>query len=115
MAEARWLDLDLVLAFEPVAEALGVSEVARSARGFLAQYEAADGNPGRLSPYWRNRRNNFVARHWAQVVKRGEPLVSEDGFPSRRLLALIMWAAAPSLNKRSLADTLRCAYATVRT
>lgn len=107
--EARWLSLDLVLAFEPVAEALGVSEVARSRRGFLPQYVRAEGVPSLLSDYWRNRRNNFVARHYAQVLTRHEPLVVK-GLPSRRLLALIMWAAAPGMSPRELERLLKNFY-----
>lgn len=104
-AEARWLDLDLVDAFVPMARAWKVSEVARSKRGFLPQYVAAGGDPDRLTPYWRNRRNNFVARHWAQIRTRGEPLFLDDGLPTRRLLALIMWAAAPTVSDARL---IRC-------
>lgn len=105
MREPRWLPLDLVLAFEPLARSFGVSEVARSPRGFLKQYRLVGGDPDRLSDYWRNRRNAFVARHWAQVEARGEPLVVE-GIPSRRLLALIMWAAAPSFSDQKLVRIL---------
>lgn len=89
-----WLPLDLVLAWEPVAAAKGVSEVARSARGFLAAYRAADGDPERLSAAWRKRRQGFIARHLAQALSRGEP-PWRDGAPSRRHLALIMWAWSP--------------------
>lgn len=101
MSEARWIGLDLVEAFEPLAKAWGVSEVARSPRGFLRQYREADGNPDELSDYWRNRRNNFVSRHLAQVRTRGELLVVHD-LPTRRLLALIMWAAAPGFSDKKL-------------
>lgn len=106
MAEARWVDLDLVLAFEPLARELGVSDVARSPRGFLKQYRLAGGNPDRLSPEWRAKRNNFVARHMAQVRTRGEAMVV-DGMPSRRLLALIMWAAAPGFSDVRLVRMLK--------
>lgn len=109
MAEARWIDLDLVLAFEPMAKALGVSDVARSPRGFLKQYRLAGGDPNRLTPEWRNKRNNFVARHMAQVRTRHEPL-TVDGLPSRRLLALIMWAAAPGFSDEKLLKTLRNSF-----
>lgn len=93
--ERRWLPLDLAEAFEPVAAALGVSDVARSKRGFFPQYKRAGGDPDRLDPWWRNRRNNFVKRHMAQLEAGDEPLVDQDGLPTRRHLALIMWAYSP--------------------
>lgn len=89
-----WLPLSLVLAYQPVAAAQGVSEVARSPRGFVAAYRAAGGDPERMSAWWRTRRRNFVARHLAQAVSRDEP-TWRDGVPSRRHLALIMWAYSP--------------------
>lgn len=104
--ELPWVSLELVEAFEPLAKRLGVSEVARSKRGFLRQYREAGGNPDLLSDYWWKRRNNFVARHLAQVEKRDEPLIV-DGFPSRRLLAFLMWAAAPGLSEKKLERLLR--------
>lgn len=81
--------------WEPLAEQLGVSEVARSSRGFMAAYEAAGGRPERLSEWWRQRRDNFVARHVAQARARGESWW-RDGEPTRRHLALIMWAYSPT-------------------
>lgn len=108
-AESRWIDLDLVEAFVPLAALWGVSEVARSSRGFLAQYRRANGDFRRLTPEWRNRRNNFVARHWAQVEARGEAVVDVHGVPSRRMLALLMWAAAPGETDDDLVGMLRSA------
>lgn len=77
-------------------QAQGVSVVARSPRGFLTAYRQAGGDPERLSPYWRNRRENFLKRHLAQVRAQGEPLY-RDGKPTRRHLALIAWAYSPKL------------------
>lgn len=94
MAEPKWLPLSVVKQFESVARSRGVSQVARSSRGFLPQYKKAGGNPSRLSEWWRNRRNNFVARHMAQVRANKEQLI-KNGKPSRRLIALIMWAYSP--------------------
>lgn len=84
--------------WRPLAAKLGVSSVARSSKGFLSAYRRAGGDPNRLSDYWANRRDNFVKRHMAQVKKRGEPLW-EDGVPTRRHLALIMWAYSPTASR----------------
>lgn len=93
---SKFLPLGLVRNFVPLMEEQGVSEVARSPRGFLAAYEKARGNQDRLTDYWRKRREGFVARHMAQVQNHGEPLFGEDGFPTRRHLALIAWAYSPT-------------------
>lgn len=67
-------------------KALGVSEVARSPRGFLAAYRRANGNPNNLSEDWKRKRAGFIARHMAQYrVDKGH----------RRRLALIAWAYDP--------------------
>lgn len=79
----------------PAMQRLGVSEVARSPRGFLAAYRAAGGDATALSPAWRSRREGFIARHVAQVRERNEPLVDPRGNPTRRHLALIAWAYSP--------------------
>lgn len=73
----------------------GVSDVARSRRGFLTAYRRAGGDPDRLSEYWQVRRDGFIARHMAQVRERGEPLFEDGGEPTRRHLALIAWAYSP--------------------
>ncbi len=79
----------------PEMERLGVSEVARSPRGFLAAYRAAGGDASALSPAWRSRREGFIARHMAQVRMRDESLVDGRGNLTRRHLALIAWAYSP--------------------
>lgn len=96
MREGKWLTLETIEQLEPIGKAWGVSEVARSRKGFMGAYRAADGNPAALSDWWVNRRNNFNARHMAQVKKRGEALW-KDGYPTRRHLALIFWAYSPDL------------------
>lgn len=93
--EPKWMSLSLAEKFEPMAKALGVSEVARSKRGFFAQFKDVGGRYAQLDPWWRDRRNNFVKRHMAQVRARSEKLVDADGMPTRRHLALIMWAYSP--------------------
>lgn len=94
-SQYAFLPLRTVHKWEPVAARLGVSEVARSARGFLAQYEQY----GRYLPdYWLRKRDAFIKRHMAQVRRRYEPLM-KNGRPTRRHLALIMWAYSPQRSK----------------
>ena len=90
-----YLPLATIDRYVPAMQRLGVSEVARSPRGFLAAYRAAGGNVENLSPAWRQRREGFIARHVAQVRERGEPLVDAQGNPTRRHLALVAWAYSP--------------------
>lgn len=98
-----YLSLRLVDDFEPIARRRGVSKVARSPRGFLAAYRGARGDVRRLPVDWIIQRDRFIARHLAQLEGRGEPVVDEDGMPTRRHLALIMWAYSPMGKKlRSL-------------
>jgi hypothetical protein len=84
--------------WEALAKSKGVSAVARSPRGFMRAYEKA-GTWARLDPWWKARRNAFVARHMAQVRQNGEKLWKPDRSgklqPSRRCLALLMWAYKP--------------------
>lgn len=91
----KFLALSVVETYVPLARQLGVSEVARSPRGFLTAYRRAGGKPQNLSPAWLAKREAFIARHMAQIEGRGEPL-SRGGEPSRRHLALIMWAYSPA-------------------
>lgn len=86
------LPLRKILKWEPLAARLGVSKVARSARGFLAQLEQYGWR--RLPERWVRKRAAFIKRHMAQVRKRAEPLM-QSGRPSRRHLALIMWGYSP--------------------
>jgi hypothetical protein len=81
-----------------------MGSVARSKRGFLAAYAKAGGNLSRLSAFWKKKRAGFINRHTAQMRKRREPLFDKSGQPTRRHLALIMWAASPS-TKSSPAPT----------
>lgn len=76
----------------------GVSEVARSERGFWSQYSFVAGHLERLSPWWQRRRENFLKRHLAQMKKNQEPLyrtVEGKKRPTRRHLALIAWGYSP--------------------
>lgn len=96
--ELAWLPLESLRALVPAAEVNGVSDVARSERGFVTAYERAGGDPAALGtdPHsgqdWRARRNAFVARHRAQAESEGYWV---DGAPTRRHLALAMWAWSP--------------------
>ena len=84
-------------AWESQAAERKVSVVARSDRGFMRAYQRA-GSWSKLSPWWQRRRNNFVARHLAQAGINGEHLweqVHGQRRPTRRGLALIMWAMMP--------------------
>jgi len=90
-----FLSLGTIKTFIPQMQTQGVSVVARSPRGFLTAYRRAKGNPMKLNSYWVNQRANFIARHMAQVEKRGERLFTEEGEPTRRHLALIAWAYSP--------------------
>jgi hypothetical protein len=83
-------------AWEKQAATRGVSAVARSARGFMRMYQAA-GTWDNVNDYWRRRREGFLARHIAQAM-RGENIWerTRTGWrPTRRSLAMIMWAFMP--------------------
>lgn len=77
--------------WEALARQKGVSEVARSSRGFMRAYQRA-GSWKNLPEAWKRKRNAFVARHMAQGKKEQ---LWKGGTPSRRALALIMWAYMP--------------------
>lgn len=94
----QYLPLDLVEDLESFADIRGVSQVARSQGGFLPAYRRAGGDPDELSDEWVDKREAFLARHLAQVKLRGEPLWA-DGDPTRRHLALVMWAYSPTPQK----------------
>lgn len=87
---SRTLSLREVERLLPLAAARGVSAVARSPRGFVAALRRA-GAVSKLPLHWQARRAAFVRRHVAQAAYRGEP-AWPDGVPTRRDLALAMWA-----------------------
>ena len=93
-----WLPLETLEDYLPDMRSQGVSEVARSPRGFVTAYQKAKGDPEKLSEAWHKKRANFIKRHMAQVKKRKEPLFVK-GAPSRRHLALIAWAYSPTPSK----------------
>ena len=90
-----YLTLDEIEPWVPFMAALGVSEVARSQDGFLPAYRRAGGSPKALPEAWRRKREGFIKRHMAQVLKRDEALFDKKGMPTRRHLALIAWAYSP--------------------
>ena len=96
------LPLSAIEPFVPMMEKRGVSEVARSPRGFLTAYREAGGDLSRMGSDpkfgqdWRRRRENFIKRHMGQIRSKGEDLW-RYGNPSRRHLALIAWAYTPDV------------------
>jgi hypothetical protein len=106
-----WLELHEIKPFLPLAEKLDVSPVARGYDdfgnpGFLLQYQEVKGIPENLdhrfyseNQTWAERRDGFVKRHMAQVKKKKEPLWTPEGDPTRRHLALIVWAYTPTLKR----------------
>jgi hypothetical protein len=86
------MSLREVLSYEADAERLGVSEVARSSRGFLTQYKKAK-TFNNLDDMWKIKRNAFIARHLSKALKDNENI--KDYRNNRRALALIMWAYKP--------------------
>lgn len=79
------MSLNSVLRYEPEMKRLGVSEVARSPRGFLTAYKKL-GRTIRHSDGWMSKRSAFIARHLVQY--RRNPTY-------RRWLALVAWAYKP--------------------
>lgn len=85
MSRYPFMPLSAVLRYVPEMEKHGVSEVARSPRGFLTAYRAA-GTANKLSSEWKKKREDFISRH----------LVQYKQHPTyRRYLALIAWSYLP--------------------
>jgi len=87
----RWLGRKQMQKWEKLAKQRGVSKVARSPRGFLAAYKRAGYKASNLSDKWKRKRSAFIKRHLAQVKKRREKLW-KNGKPTKRLIALRIWA-----------------------
>jgi hypothetical protein len=81
-----WLSLSTIAKYEPEMKRLGVSEVARSPRGFLTAYKRVGGDWRKLSPDWIKERNAFVARFLAMWREHRTEKIK---------LALIAWAYMP--------------------
>lgn len=105
-----YLSLAETKKWEPLAEELGVSEVARkggskvTGEGFLQAYKAVKGNKKSLKKRkataktsWWDRRGEFIARHVTQMEENGRPYWEWSDrrgawIPTRQHLGLIMWA-----------------------
>lgn len=84
------------------AKARNVAAVARGRMGFASAFMQL--TPAELRIYgpeaypnqtWAQRREGFIARHMAQVEGNGEALWDARGEPTRRHLALAVWAYSP--------------------
>jgi hypothetical protein len=103
--DAPYIRLHVLEQVERIAARQGVSDVARSPRGFVAAYKLASGDPygmGRdtfSGQMWEERRSNFIKRHVEQARRRKEAFWTKTGQPTRRHLALMMWAFTPTPRK----------------
>ena len=106
-AEEPYIALHNVERAEPIASLRGVSEVARSHTGFLAAYKLQSGDPyamgrdGFTGRMWSERRRNFIHRN-EQAAKIRSESWWRNGEPTRRHLALIMWAYTPTPQRTAL-------------
>lgn len=96
-----WLSLPVTEAAARAAASRGVSAVARAPGGFLPAYRKAGGVPARMQTLrhssgqsWSSRRDGFIARHMAQADVLWEWVGGEER-PTRRHLALAVWAYSP--------------------
>lgn len=81
-----YISLSTIARYEKSMDELGVSQVARSPRGFLTYYKKIGGVASRVNDHWAKKRRAFIARHLAQYKRK----------PTyRRKLALIAWAYLP--------------------
>ena len=104
-SDPPWLPLYLCELSEPYAAKYHVAGVARSNRGFLTAYKVASGEPAMLKfdphsgKHWTEVRRLYVNRNFGAIQKNREKLwrKNENGLwePSRRHLALVMWAFSP--------------------
>jgi len=89
--------------FEQLMKKENVSRVSRE-KGFLKRLKFVNGRYERLGyvdfkknrETWLQRRENFIKRHLAQVIKRNEPLYTIEGLPTRRTLSFYAWGFDPS-------------------
>ena len=104
-SDPPWLPLYIAEACEPFAAQRGVSQVARSGRGFLSAYRVVSGEPAMLGfdphsgKHWTEVRRLFVNRFVQAARKGGEKMWlprRKGEVPSRRHLALAMWAYSPT-------------------
>lgn len=86
----RFMSLSSVLKYVPEMQRLGVSEVARSRRGFISAYKRA-GISDDLSEGWKIKRNAFIAR----MLKSYKINKKKGHNITRQRLSLIAWAYDP--------------------
>jgi hypothetical protein len=86
MKEYRYMTLAQISKYEPELQALDVSEVARSPRGFLTYFKKIGGNPNNVNDFWRKKRHGFIARTLPPYLAHKTP---------RRRLSLIAWSYLP--------------------
>jgi hypothetical protein len=99
----RPLSPNTVRRYREIAKDEGVSEQARSRSGFTTAYLRAGsladmGTDSRGTP-WPAKRDAFLRRQVQQMIDTGEDYLDENGDPTRRHLALIMWAWSPDPSK----------------
>lgn len=94
-----YLDLSTVEEVAKYAAKRGVSEVARGPGGFVSSYKKAGGSAAKLSEDVKKKREAFLDRHLEQMKSDENPgwEKTRDGWrPTRRHLALAMWAYSPT-------------------
>ncbi len=102
MSGYPYLRLSIVEKIELLAVQAGVSEIARSPRGFLSAYKLASGEVSMLGRHpenqkpWADVRDRFLAKHMDVIAKKREPLWTAKGQPTRRHLMLMIWAFTPT-------------------
>ncbi len=95
MAYRKFLPIETVLACVPLARAIGVSEAARSRRGFVAAYTEA-GSHAALGEGWKAKRSQMVAQ---ALTRQDDHTMWQGGVPTRLHLTLIMWAYSPTTER----------------
>ena len=114
MKEYKWMTLNDVLRSIPAMDKQNVSEVARGKKkskqtkeGWVQAFIATNGSPKKMGERltgrsdwetWKDRRQQFLARHLKQIKTSGEK-IWKDGEPSRRHLALVAWGYTPTPKK----------------
>jgi hypothetical protein len=105
MSKYEKMPLFKIKDFIPLMRVENVSRVSRE-KGFLRRLQVVQGRYDRMGyinfkknkETWLQRRENFIKRHLAQVIKRDEPLYQVNGLPTRRTLSFYAWGYDPSPN-----------------
>ena len=88
-----FLPVEAVETLVPTAKEIGISEIARSPKGFVPAYLAAR-DPDKLTAKWHRIRENFIRRNVEAAAAKGESWWVLN-VPTKRHLALVMWAYSP--------------------